>query len=182
MSWNRADGWRKRVVPPGSAAGTITAAANTLQLGISEKLGVLIEFTASIIAAIAVAFTYSWSLTLVTTSSIVFISLVLSVLVPVILKQQANQDKAETKANAVASEAFGSIRMIAACGAEGRVAQRFKEWVNEAKRCGLITSPLYALQYGLIFFSLYSTYALAFWYGTKSYYEGRVSGVSTIIV
>jgi ATP-binding cassette, subfamily B (MDR/TAP), member 1 len=169
-------------VPPGSAAGTITAAANTLQLGISEKLGVLIEFMTSIIAAMAVAFTYSWLLTLVTASTIFFISLVLSVLLPLVLKQQANQDKAETKANSVASEAFGTIRMITACGAEGRVAQRFEEWVNEAKRYGLITSPLYALQFGLIFFSLHATFALAFWFGTKSYYEGRVSGVSTVIV
>lgn len=169
-------------MPPGSAAGTITAAANTLQLGISEKLGVFIEFTASIITAIVVAFAYSWSLTLVTASTILFISLVLSILLPVVLKQQANQDKAETKANAVASEAFGSIRMITACGAQGRVAQRFHEWVIEAKRYGLITSPLYALQFGLIFFSTYATFALAFWYGTKSYYEGRVSGVSTVIM
>ena len=169
-------------MPPGSAAGTITAAANTLQLGISEKLGVFAEFTTTIIAAIVVAFTHSWSLTLVTLSSIVFISLVLSILLPIILKRQANQDKAEAAANAVASESFASIRMIAACGAEDQVARRFQEWVNKANHYGLITSPLYALQFGMIFFSLHATFALAFWYGTKAYYEGHLSGVSTVIV
>lgn len=134
------------------------------------------------IAAIIVAFTYSWSLTLVTASTILFISIVLGILLPIILKEQANQDRAETKANAVASEAFGSIRMIAACGAEGRVAARFREWVLKAKHYGLLTSPLNALQFGLIFFSLFAAFALAFWYGTKSYYEGRVSGISTVIM
>ena len=60
-------------MPPGAAAGTITSTANTLQMGISEKLGTFVEFLALIIAAIIIAFTYSWLLTLVTSSLILFI-------------------------------------------------------------------------------------------------------------
>jgi ATP-binding cassette subfamily B (MDR/TAP) protein 1 len=65
-------------MPAGAAASTITSTSNTLQLGISEKLGTFLEFTSSIITAIIVAFTFSWSLTLVTASVILFISLVIS--------------------------------------------------------------------------------------------------------
>jgi ATP-binding cassette, subfamily B (MDR/TAP), member 1 len=168
-------------MPPGSAAGTITAAANTLQLGISEKLGIFVEFTSMLITAIIIAFAYSWSLTLVTASSIVFIMLTLGVLLPQILKQQAHYDKAETKANAVASEAFGSIRMVVACGAEGRMAKRFNAYVQQARHHGFIMSPLYAFQFGLVFFAMYSSFALAFWFGTRQYADGNISGIGTIV-
>ena len=73
-------------MPPGYATTTITTTSNTLQLGISEKLGVFVEYTATIIAAIVVAFTYSWSLTLVTASAIIFIGLTVSILLPFIVK------------------------------------------------------------------------------------------------
>lgn len=76
-------------MPPGAAAGTITSTANTLQLGISEKLGTFLEFLSTIVTAIIIAFTYSWALTLVTGSVILFIALTLSVLLPFIIKGQS---------------------------------------------------------------------------------------------
>jgi ATP-binding cassette, subfamily B (MDR/TAP), member 1 len=78
-------------MPPGYATGTITGTANVLQLGISEKLGVFIEYTSTIIAALIVAFTRSWRLTLVTSSLVLFILLVVSVLLPLIVKRTARQ-------------------------------------------------------------------------------------------
>ncbi|KAI1366748.1 multidrug resistance protein [Xylaria arbuscula] len=169
-------------MPPGAAAGTITTTANTLQLGISEKLGTLIEYTSTIIAAIIIAYTYSWSQALVTSSVILFISLVLAVVVPFVLKGTGRLTRAETKASAIASESFSSIRMITACGAEDRMANRFAVWVAAAKRHGQKTSPFLGLQFGLIFFSIFATFGLSFWFGTKSYREGRINDVGTVTV
>jgi ATP-binding cassette, subfamily B (MDR/TAP), member 1 len=80
-------------MPPGSAAGTITSTANTLQLGISEKLATFIEFMALIIAAIIIAFTYNWLLTLVTASMILFILLVVGTILPFIIKFHSKANK-----------------------------------------------------------------------------------------
>lgn len=169
-------------MPSGAAASTITSTANTLQLGISEKLGTFVEFSAMIVAAIIIAFIYSWSLTLVTASVILFILLVLSILLPFIIKGMSNTTKAEGKANSIATEAFSGIRMVSSCGAEARVANRYSEWVQKAKHYGQTTSPLTAIQFGLVFFSMYAMFALAFWYGTKSYAEGRLGSIGDIIV
>jgi ATP-binding cassette, subfamily B (MDR/TAP), member 1 len=136
-------------LPSGAAASTITSTANTLQRGISEKLGTMIEFTATIIAAIIVAFTHSWSLTLVTASVILFILIVLSILLPFIIKGFDRMTKAEEKATSVATEAFGAIRMVTSCGAESRVTAKYAEWVKKARRAGQSTSPLMATQFGL---------------------------------
>jgi ABC-type multidrug transport system fused ATPase/permease subunit len=73
-------------MPPGYATTTITSTSNVLQLGISEKLGVFFEYNATIVAAIIIAFTRNWALTLVTSSAILFIALTVSVLIPIIVK------------------------------------------------------------------------------------------------
>ncbi|KAF4841578.1 ABC transporter BEA3 [Colletotrichum siamense] len=169
-------------MPPGMASSTITSTANTLQIGISEKLGVFLEFNGTIIAAIVIAFTYNWALTLVTASCILFILVVLAALLPFIIKGHSEMTKAEGKASAVASEAFSSIRMVTACGAEDRIAARYAVFVEQAKRKGQFTAPLLALQFGLIFFALFSAFGLAFWYGTHSWVDGRVDGVGEVII
>ncbi|RYO73785.1 hypothetical protein DL766_008533 [Monosporascus sp. MC13-8B] len=169
-------------MPPGAAAGTITTTANTLQIGISEKLGTFVEWTTTIIASTVIAFIYSWSLTLVTCSVILFMLLTVGILLPIIVKGTGKLTKAETKSSSIASEAFSSIRMVTACGAEAQVAKRFAVWVEAARRQGQKTSPLIAAQFGLIFFAMFAAFALAFWYGTQAVTEGRISGVGTILV
>ncbi|KAK1752390.1 putative ABC multidrug transporter [Echria macrotheca] len=169
-------------MPSGAAAATITSTANTLQLGISEKLGTFVQFTATIIGAIIIAFTYSWSLTLVTASVILFILLVLSILLPFIIKGQSRLTKAEAKGNSVATEAFAGIRMVTSCGAESRVARRYAEWVRKAQQAAQFSSPFFSTQFGLVFFGLYGSFALSFWYGIHSVAEHRVDGVGTVLV
>lgn len=79
-------------MPPGYATTIITTASNTLQLGISEKLGVFVEFNATMIASIIIAFIYSWQLSLVTFTAVVFILLSVGLLLPPITKGQTRQD------------------------------------------------------------------------------------------
>ncbi|TDZ12941.1 ABC transporter BEA3 [Colletotrichum spinosum] len=169
-------------MPAGTAAATITSTANTLQIGISEKLGVFLEFTGTIVTAIIIAFIYSWQLTLVTSSVILFLLVVLGILLPFIIKGHAQITKAEGKASAIASEAFSSIRMVTACGAEERVSSRYARWVQVARQRGEFVSPLMALQFGLIFFGLFGAFGLSFWYGTHSWVDGRVNNVGEVII
>ncbi|KAJ4268428.1 hypothetical protein NW762_002491 [Fusarium torreyae] len=169
-------------MPPGYATGTITSTANVLQLGISEKLGIFVEYNSTIVAAIIVAFVKNWSLTLVTSSIILYLFLVLGTLLPLILKANALITKAEGRAGAVASEALASVRMVAACGAESRISKRYAAFVEETKQHGKLLSPLIGGQLGLIFFGLYSGFALCFWFGAKSYSEGRLDNVGDVLV
>lgn len=67
---------------PGYAINTITSTSNTLQLGISEKLGVFFEYNATIIAALVVAFHANWKLSLVVISVVTFIILTVAILMP----------------------------------------------------------------------------------------------------
>ncbi|KAL3419339.1 ABC transporter [Phlyctema vagabunda] len=169
-------------LPPGQTATTITATANTLQIGISEKLGTLVQFTTLIVTAVIVAFKYSWALTLVTSSVLLFIMLVYGYLVPIMINQQKQVDHANEKASAIASETFGAVRMIVACGAEQRMSKRYSGWVEESRRRGLKMSGITGFQLAPVFFATYATLALAFWFGVKLYRRGDIDSVGTVVV
>lgn len=51
-------------LPPGAATDSLTTVANTIQIAISDKLGVLIQSIALVISAYVIAFKHSWALTL----------------------------------------------------------------------------------------------------------------------
>ncbi|KAK6207725.1 ABC transporter [Colletotrichum tabaci] len=167
---------------PGAAASTITGTANVLQIGISEKLGTFMEFNGTIWCAIAVAFVWSWRLTLVTFSIVIFILVVVSIFLPFIVRLQDQQAKSEARANGVASESFSSIRMLTACGARDSMVARYSRWVDDARAKGQRMAPLLALQFGLVFFGTYAVFGLSFWFGTKEFADGNMTNPGTIMV
>jgi len=69
-----------------------------------------------------------------------------------------------------------------ACGAEQRVLSRYSEWVKKAQKAGQVTSPLIALQFGVVFFAVYGAFALAFWYGARMFNDKRVDNIGTIVI
>lgn len=169
-------------LPSGQASNTITTTANVLQVGISEKLGIFIQFSSMLITAIIIAFKFNAILTVVTASNLLFIALVYGTIIPVILKMTKEVEHADEKAASIAGEVLGSIRMIVACGAEGRVAKKYSGWVEESRRRGLKISPLQGVQYAPLFFAVYATMALCFWFGFKQFLRGDVNGVGTIVI
>ncbi|KFY49373.1 hypothetical protein V495_00615 [Pseudogymnoascus sp. VKM F-4514 (FW-929)] len=169
-------------LPSGSAAQTITGGANTLQIGITDKLGTLLQFTAMILSAFIVAFKYSWQLTLVTSSVLLGIIVLFGFVIPLWLKAQKAVDYANGKATSISSEAIGAVRMIVACGAEDRVAKKHNYWVDEARKRGLRMSPLLGFQLGPTFLCIFADYALTFWYGVKLFNDGHIDSVGTILI
>lgn len=167
--------------PPGQIAAIITATANTLQIGISEKLAIVIQTLSMVASALIVAYTHSWKLSLVTSSGLLLITLCYSITIPFLVKNMRQVEDASINASAVASEAFSSIRMVAACGAELKMVDRYSKWVEEARRRGLRLSGIIAIQQATIYFSVYSTFALAFWFAVKLLTNGKIDNVGTTI-
>lgn len=136
-------------LPPGHAVGTITSTSNTLQLGISEKLGIFIEYASLIVSAFIVALVWNWELALVTSAGFVLIVLVVGTLLPLVAKGQSRQANSESKAATIASEALSSIRMVMACGAQQQIVAKYGVFIEEAKKQARATSPLTSFQFAL---------------------------------
>jgi ATP-binding cassette subfamily B (MDR/TAP) protein 1 len=133
-------------LPPGQTAAILTITTNALQIGISEKLSTLLQSISLIITALAIAFYYNSLLTLVTSSGLVFIVVFYVVTIPFLVTMLKDVEQADSMSSSIASEAFGSIRMVAACEAEGKLAKNYAAWVKESRRRGLLMSPLVAIQ------------------------------------
>lgn len=170
------------LLPSGEAANLITGGANTLQIGITDKVGMFLQFLALIIGSIAVAFKYSWQLTLVTSSALVASLFLFVGTSPLFLKKIAGVNYANGQCTSIASETITAIRMVIACGAESRMAKRHAKWVEEAKQRGLDQSILYGVQLGPIFFIMFADYALCFWFGVKLYQQGHIANVGTVLI
>jgi ATP-binding cassette subfamily B (MDR/TAP) protein 1 len=133
-------------LPAGQTAAIITITANTLQNGISEKLSMFLQSISLVITALIVSFHYSWSLTLVTSCGLLFIVLFYYFTIPRLVNMMKDVEHADRMSSSIASEVFTSIRMVAACEAEGKMARKYSSWVEESRRRGLLMSPLVAIQ------------------------------------
>ena len=149
----------------GTVTNAITALSNTIQQSVSDRLAILFQSLALLIAAYAIAFRYSWALTLVVSSAIVFVVLVFSLTTPFLVKAQQNVDKADEKHVALAAEVFGSIRTVFALGAEQPLFKKYTQWVEEARKGGMRMSLVTGIHLGTLFFAIYVSFSLAFWFG-----------------
>ncbi|EXJ95664.1 hypothetical protein A1O1_00786 [Capronia coronata CBS 617.96] len=168
-------------VSPGTVANTITTSANTIQMSISDKLHALFMALALTVTAYAIAFRYSWALTLVVSSALLFILIVYHISTPIVIKMLQRVEKANAKAASVAGEIFGSIRTVFSLNAEKTLTAKYFSCVEDAQKEGLAMSVQLGIQLGPLFFSMYSSFALAFWFGIKLFRERHISNIGTVI-
>jgi ATP-binding cassette subfamily B (MDR/TAP) protein 1 len=138
--------------------------------------------TALTIAAYVIAFKYSWALTLVTSSAILFVLIVYSITTPIIIRFVQQVENADAKAASIAGEVFGSIRTAFSLGAEEQLTKKYFSSVNHSQDAGLKMSLNIGLQLAPIFLAMYSSFALAFWFGIKLYREHHIDSVSTVVM
>jgi ABC-type multidrug transport system fused ATPase/permease subunit len=165
----------------GTVTNTITGLSNTMQQSVSDRLAILFQAIALLISAYAIAFRYSWALTLVVSSAILFVVLGFSLTVPILVRGQRDVDLADEKHASIAADVFSSIRTVFSLGAEASLSQRYAEWVEEARRRGTRMALVTGIHLALLFFSMYASFALAFWFGLKLYRDGHIPDVGTVI-
>ncbi|KAJ5341530.1 ABC multidrug transporter [Penicillium brevicompactum] len=165
----------------GTVSNAITAQSNTIQQSVSDRLAILFQSLALLVAAYAIAFRYSWALTLVVSSAILFVVICFCLTVPLLVKGQQYVDEADNKHASIAADAFGSIRAVLSLGAEASLIKKHSHWIEEARRRGLRMSLVTGTHLATLFFAMYVSFALAFWFGLKLYREGHIANVNTVI-
>jgi hypothetical protein len=134
-------------LPPGQTTAIITVTANILQIGISERLSSLIQAASVISIAVIIGCCFSWQLTLVTSSGLLAIAIWYSILTPLSAKRHAGVQKLEREAAGFTADALSSIKMIAACGSETKVALRYGAHVDKISTTSRAMSLVSALQH-----------------------------------
>ncbi|KAF3009413.1 hypothetical protein E8E14_010194, partial [Neopestalotiopsis sp. 37M] len=169
-------------MPQGAPATAISTTSNTLQLGVSERLGSFLQSLVTIVSSLVIAFVWSWDLTLVTCSLLLYIVAVLSLAMPRIVKGQSAMAQSDAEATSIASEALANVRLVMAFGAQKRILSSYNEWVEKSRKRGYKFAPVIGIQIGCIYFGMFGAFGLAFWYGTQRYSVGAISNAGVVIV
>jgi ATP-binding cassette subfamily B (MDR/TAP) protein 1 len=167
---------------PGKIATRLTSNANTIQMGISQQLASMIQQIALTLGLYVVSFIRGPLLTLVASSSLLFTIIVYSLVVPIVFGNQKKAEKFKELASALSFEIFTSIRIVTAFGAEDRLARKHLDFLESARTIERASGPYLGLMMAPMFFSMYASFALTFWFGIKEVTNGHLPGIGSIVV
>nr|XP_045016869.1 phosphatidylcholine translocator ABCB4 isoform X4 [Jaculus jaculus] len=113
-----------------------------------------------------VGFIRGWKLTLVILAISPVLGLSAAVWAKILSAFSDKELAAYAKAGAVAEEALGAIRTVIAFGGQNKELERYQKHLENAKQIGIKKAISANISMGIAFLLIYSSYALAFWYGS----------------
>ncbi|KAF2360286.1 ABC transporter-like [Trinorchestia longiramus] len=122
------------------------------------------------------AFYYGWELTLVNLSVIPLLTLSQTIsfrVYRVFARKTAIQ---YTKVASMAQEVLSSISTVIAFGGEAKEAKRYSALLEPVRAAGVRENFILCFGYGCIWFFIFSSFSLSFWYGIGLVFESRISG------
>lgn len=131
-----------------------------------------VTFMTAFVGAIVLAFVKGWLLALVCLSSlpVTMISLgIVSVLTSKLSKQELD---VYAKAGNIAEEAFTAVKTVKAFEGQDLESEKYESQLVHAKKLNIKRGFFSAFGFGLLWFFIYASYALAFWYGVKLILDG----------
>jgi len=165
----------------GSVAARISTDANLVNQGISEKLGLTIQATATFFAAFVVAFAVQWKLTLITLAVVPAIVIVTAICMAINTAQVKAITAIDARAAQLAEEVFSTIRTAHAFWAYPKLSAKYEAFLDEAAVIWKRKGPNYVVLFSVEFFCVYSGYALAFWQGIRMYNRGEIDEPGDVV-
>ncbi|XP_015115150.1 multidrug resistance protein homolog 49 isoform X1 [Diachasma alloeum] len=154
-------------------ASRITEDLDKMKEGIAEKLGIFTYLMVSFISSIIISFIYGWKLTLVVLSCAPIIVIATAIVAKVQSSLTARELSAYGQAGSVAEEVLGAIRTVVAFGGEKVEVARYTKKLEPAESTGIKRGLWSGVGGGVMWFIIYMSYALAFWYGVQLILEDK---------
>ncbi|KAJ0092050.1 hypothetical protein Patl1_24721 [Pistacia atlantica] len=148
----------------------------------ARKVGKLLQQVATFIAGFVVAFVKGWLLTLVLLSCIPPLFISGAVITIVMGKLAARGQAAYSLAATVSQQTIGAIRTVASFTGEKQAVAKYNDSLSKAYKSGVQEGLASGIGFGSVNFVLYSSYALAVWFGGKMILERGYSGGDVISV
>ncbi|CAI7672056.1 unnamed protein product [Penicillium viridicatum] len=160
----------------------ITADADLIRDGISEKVSVAVQCSASFIAAFVIGFMRDWRLTLILASSIVCITLVFAA-AGIMLTKYRQQWLGETAASGtIVEEVFSSIRTVVGLNAQSELVARYDSCLAKAEHFANNARLISGALLGAVFAVIYLAIGLGFWMGSRFLVAGTSSYVDILTI
>lgn len=157
----------------GDFTSRVTIDLERIREGIGEKLGIFVYFLSTTILSFICALAVGWKLTLVIMSLMPILIGSAAIMSKIQASSSISELSAYGKAGAIAEEVFSSIRTVVSFGGEQKEIERYGKNLIYAKKNGIKRGLTTGVGSALVWFTIYSSYALAFYFGTKLIIESR---------
>ncbi|CAM8982196.1 unnamed protein product [Rhodiola kirilowii] len=151
-----------------------------IQEVMGEKMAHFIHHIFTFICGYAVGFINSWKVSLVVLSVTPLTMLCGMIYKGVYVGLTTKEEASYRKAGSVAEQTINSIRTVLSFVAEDSLTSRYSELLEKTVSLGVKTGFAKGAGMGIIYFVTYSTWALAFWYGSILVSNGEITGGAAI--
>lgn len=159
---------------PGAMTTQIGAHCDTMQEGISSKLGRVLAAVAGVIAAFGIAFSRDWKLSLMMSSGLVAFGLVGAAGGRAIKRSAERSMATAGEASRIAHEAVSGISCVMASSAQGRMTDKYLQVLRSGLRNAAASRAAGDAMMAGIGCIATLLFALAFWQGSRLFVSGEV--------
>ncbi|KAI0107924.1 P-loop containing nucleoside triphosphate hydrolase protein [Hypoxylon sp. NC0597] len=167
-------------------SGSISMQATTnglrIQSGIAEKLGLLVQASATFVAEFVIAFVYHWKLTLIIIGIVPVVLIVVGGASIIEAACETSILQVYAQAGAYAENILAGIRTVKAFNLRPRVMSKYTSYLDDAFDLGKKKSILYGILFGGENFVIYCGMALAFWQGIARLASGEIPDIGTVFI
>ncbi|XP_059178860.1 bile salt export pump-like [Physella acuta] len=160
----------------------MTEDVNLIYRAIETNLPMASQWFASSIVGFIITFTFGWKLALVMLCAFPVLIGGAAVANRSIGKTSIKEREAYARAGVVAEQAFSNIRTVVAFGGEEIEAKRYHENLKHAQKFGVEKGIVNGLGQGILWCSVFLSFALGFYYGSQLIRSGEYTVSSTVVV
>ncbi|XP_004485974.1 ABC transporter B family member 9-like [Cicer arietinum] len=160
----------------GEVIGRMSGDTILIQDAMGEKVGKFIQLISSFLGGFVIAFTKGWELSLVLLACIPCIVIVGGFMSMMMAKMSSRGQTAYSEAGVVVEQTVGAIRTVASFTGEKNAIEKYHNKLRIAYNTTVQQGLASGTGMGILLLIVFSTYALAMWYGSKLIIEKGYDG------
>ncbi|CCF35719.1 multidrug/pheromone exporter [Colletotrichum higginsianum] len=168
----------------GSISMQATSNGKLIQSGIGEKLGNLVQASATFVAAFIIAFITQWKLTLIIIGMVPVLLIVVGGAAGLDAQIETDILKIHAQAASFAETTLAGVRTVHAFDLRKRVVSQYDSFLQNSFRLGMKKNKIYGVLFGGEYFIVHAAMGLAFWQGIAMVNRGEIpdlGGVFTVL-
>ncbi|OSX59739.1 hypothetical protein POSPLADRAFT_1183421 [Postia placenta MAD-698-R-SB12] len=169
-------------VGAGEVATRIQTDTHLVQMGISEKVAIVVNFFSAFVTGFVLAYIRSWRLALALSSMLPCIAVTGGIMNRFISGYMQLSLAHVADGGTLAEEVFSTVRTAQAFGNQQILADRYDVHIQKARNADMRAAIWHGCGLSVFFFVIYGGYALAFYFGTTLINEGHANAGKVVNV
>ncbi|KAF2282797.1 hypothetical protein GH714_043088 [Hevea brasiliensis] len=166
----------------GEVIGRMSGDTVLIQDAMGEKVGKFIQLSSTFFGGFIIAFVRGWLLSVVLLACIPLVAIVGGFMAMVMSKMSCRGQIAYAQAGNVVEQTIGAIRTVASFTGEKHAIKKYNDKLKVAYKTTVQQGLASGLGIGTMLLVVFSTYALAVWYGSKLIMNNDYNGGQVITI